>query len=58
MSLGDLLRELRAQGVFLSARQVHYAIQRGFVPRPPLNGALAFVFTKRHVSAFKRHGSK
>jgi len=54
MSLSDVIRLLAERGIVVSARRVHYAIEQGYIPRPPKNGACAYVFSKKHANALCR----
>lgn len=55
MCTSDLLNKLRAEGFEVQSWHIGYAVKCGYVPTPPRNGALQFVWGPEHLKALRKY---
>ena len=55
MTTGEVIRLLRSEGLPASLQRIHYALQMGYVDRPPMNGARCLVFGEREIGQVREY---
>lgn len=55
MTIGEVIRLLRSEGLAVSSQKIHYAITQDYVDRPPMNGARMYIFGEREVGQIRQY---
>jgi hypothetical protein len=58
MCFSDFLRTLQESGLNVSGNQVRWALTKGKVSRPTLDGSLSYDFQEEHVAQMSKYLSE